>query len=983
MDPLLIQLAIGLAVEGLAGLLSRSASELSDDLVGFDGVITDAIERVDDVPAIDAALGGERLRPFLRSLEVVALVRRVYAGQMSEADAPLDALRAEFIDLWTFHLGSRGADATDERVGRLFDVILAACDGALEAATQAGHVGALDARASRRQRLLLDKLDLVHTSIEAMRIGEVSPADIEAFRDRYQQLVRQREGTIVPPNFDSAPKVPINDLYVESRLQSVEETEHYVQRRLGYTDLIDDRGCKVVLGNPGSGKSTLTKKLATDYASLESDGKQPPIPFRIVLRDYGARKKEVACSIREFIESRVRADYQLNPPRGAIEYLLSAGAAVVIFDGLDELLETSYRREISADIESFTTVYPSVPLLVTSREVGYSQAPLDESLFDTYRLASFNDPQTREYVTKWFAREPRLSPAERIQQVHSFMAESESVTDLRSNPLMLALMCTIYRGEGYIPQNRPDVYERCAVLLFDRWDRQRQINVPLKIASHVKPAMQYLAHWIFTDAGVEAEVPESDIVTKAAEYLLEKRYEDPADAEEEAKRFVEFCTGRAWVFTDVGTTSGGERLYNFTHPTFLEYFAAGHLARTNADPAALNEILIPHIEEREWDVVAQLAYQMLDRNVDGGGETLLGELIPPEVDFDSKGQLSRVSFAARTLEFLVPPPATIRRIVTHAVGAALRWIDVRDLIAQPVDEPPGRDSPVAIVRSLESVSQENLDVMQETLETTLIETIRGEEGDRSLAAAELGLMLGAALPAEFDRTVIAETGPQLKAMAHTDRPIAIELVARGIVDLGRFVSTYGVSGIFEPCGYRIQPRSSRPALAGRMVVAAVLPAGRRKHWPPRTTPSVARAFLKSLAPILLEHPPPWYQIENVVHIGLMSPFEESSGEARRDFAVDDLDADEWFSVAAILAALQDEADVHSSQWVQGERPPGPLSPEFDTIAPTLTARNDADMEEKARQVEDERGFSSDQQALLQAWRANGVEFLTVPNQYPG
>ena len=41
-----------------------------------------------------------------------------------------------------------------------------------------------------------------------------------------------------------------------------------------------------------------------------------------------------------------------------------------------------------------------------------------------------------------------------------------------------------------------------------------------------------------------------------------------------AREFVEFCRGRMWVFTDAGTTVSGQRLYGFTHRTFLEYFAA-------------------------------------------------------------------------------------------------------------------------------------------------------------------------------------------------------------------------------------------------------------------------------------------------------------------------------------------------------------------------------------------------------------------------
>ena len=39
-------------------------------------------------------------------------------------------------------------------------------------------------------------------------------------------------------------------------------------------------------------------------------------------------------------------------------------------------------------------------MLVTSREVGYEQAPLDETRFIAYRLAPFDNQQVEEYAKK-------------------------------------------------------------------------------------------------------------------------------------------------------------------------------------------------------------------------------------------------------------------------------------------------------------------------------------------------------------------------------------------------------------------------------------------------------------------------------------------------------------------------------------------------------------------------------------------------------
>jgi hypothetical protein len=61
----------------------------------------------------------------------------------------------------------------------------------------------------------------------------------------------------------------------------------------------------------------------------------------------------------------------VQAPAGLVARLLITGTALVIFDGLDELLDTGHRAEVTAIVERFCTEYPLAPVLVTSRLVGY------------------------------------------------------------------------------------------------------------------------------------------------------------------------------------------------------------------------------------------------------------------------------------------------------------------------------------------------------------------------------------------------------------------------------------------------------------------------------------------------------------------------------------------------------------------------------------------------------------------------------------
>ena len=64
---------------------------------------------------------------------------------------------------------------------------------------------------------------------------------------------------------------------------------------------------------------------------------------------------------------------QCPAPPGLVDLLLLTRRAVVIFDGLDELLDTSRRLDVTTRVERFCAEYPLAQMLVTSRLVGFSE----------------------------------------------------------------------------------------------------------------------------------------------------------------------------------------------------------------------------------------------------------------------------------------------------------------------------------------------------------------------------------------------------------------------------------------------------------------------------------------------------------------------------------------------------------------------------------------------------------------------------------
>jgi predicted NACHT family NTPase len=198
-------------------------------------------------------------------------------------------------------------------------------------------------------------------------------------------------------------------------------------------------------------------------------------------------------SLLHYLEQVCRNPYNLEPPRNAVEYLLRNGRAVVILDGIDELVDPELRRNVVQLVHGFAVQYPLVPILVTARRIGYLEAPLPIGMFTLGGIAELNDRQVRQYAENWFRIDVNTPDSESHRLAETFMSESKDISELRANPLLLALLCSMYSSEHYIPHNLAQIYEKCALMLFERWDKMRGIAMPMQFHGQLRGAVQYLA----------------------------------------------------------------------------------------------------------------------------------------------------------------------------------------------------------------------------------------------------------------------------------------------------------------------------------------------------------------------------------------------------------------------------------------------------------------------------------------------------------
>ncbi len=634
---------------------------------------------------------------------------------------------------------------------------------------------------------------------------------VEDFAARYKRAVVHATSRIRPQAPNESPVLPVDDLYVDPSVLLVSDQPATNQSS---NALITISRRSVLLGNPGGGKSTLAAKLCHDISSASSatdDSELPKFAALVILRDFAQSQKSRQSSIADYIEAHCKSEYQIDPPRNAFRLLLLSGRILIVFDGLDELLEIKDRNAVRSAVEHFSIEYPIAPILVTSREIGYEQAPLDRALFNSFKLTPFAEEQVKQYAEKWFtyACSPNLEEAKRLSL--AFLRDSEVVPDLRSNPLMLGLLCNLYKQDGFIPRNRPEVYQRCADLLFMKWDSGRGIYVKLPLDHRLRPAMSYLAHWIYQDETLQAGVTEDKLVEATSSYLSQW-IEDEDEAKSISRQFVEFFNGRAWVFTDTGSDRH-QRLYQFTHRTFLEYFTADRLVMLFGSPEQLYENLIVKIESRDWDVVCQLAFQLKAQKAEAHNE-FIDLLCGRASDADFPKKMNILSFLSRTLDLLYPMPAARRKAVRMCAETLFSNLGkLQDEFTE------FRPQALEIASGIMSTSEESLKINSAELSEALARSLEDGAGTSVndmyvlMLAEDLGALyqmavnegLQSADRIRFWRLQSSQlsslTEPRTRSMGEHSSEMAIFSWWAGIFTVREIVQSYGYDSLFRAINY--------------------------------------------------------------------------------------------------------------------------------------------------------------------------------------
>lgn len=375
-----------------------------------------------------------------------------------------------------------------------------------------------------------------------------------------------------------------------------------VKERLTALKVVEECPLLTIFGKPGSGKSTLCKKIAVSCLNSTLQWKKKPyIPVLIPLSTFADELLDKRCGT--LLEAIQQEFTRWGAKLEKADKILQAGRALILLDGLDEVPD-SQSDFIQREIRRFAKDYPQIRMVVTCRTQSL-QSPLER--FTEAEIADFTTQQVEEFIKKWFIQsvgnqsESEQFAQELLRQIH----QNPQIAELTKTPVLLNLICCVFQDtRNILSETRANLYQHGISLLLKDWDAHKGINrnnnEDFLTLEEKEKLLGYLAKTLLENEGTiyqrdKVIKPISDclsINSVAAESLLKSM-------EVQCGLIIERSKG----------------YYSFLHLTFQEYLCAKEVIRQENDEenfSLLTDFIQEHLHNKRWEEVLLLLVGQLE-----------------------------------------------------------------------------------------------------------------------------------------------------------------------------------------------------------------------------------------------------------------------------------------------------------------------------------------------------------------------------------
>lgn len=368
----------------------------------------------------------------------------------------------------------------------------------------------------------------------------------------------------------------------------------------------------VLLGDPGSGKSLLLRKIARTAAEAwqnASSAVPSPLPIYLRLNAWESRQSASATDVALLNVVRDELLTYADVPREQIQQWTSSDRPILwLLDGLDEVRSQAARDGVREAVATLARTRPQDRFIVSARPSGYRTR--FDGQWRELELQPLNDDQQTAVLERW-----RKITADRdnltldVSGLVKDLKASRALSDLRGNPLMLTLAILFYRIKRRLPRDRWEYYEIVDTNLRDQLARQRALREqPVERERRAwadilgRIALSGMRAGLAEDGRGKVRFSRDEIETIVVEYHRAQQC-TLREALAEAERFLRAADDLLGVIVAFAPDE-----YGFLHLTFQEYHAARRLLQMNLphEKAEREQLMADAWDHPDWKEVWQL-----------------------------------------------------------------------------------------------------------------------------------------------------------------------------------------------------------------------------------------------------------------------------------------------------------------------------------------------------------------------------------------